>query len=202
MSERVIILGAGGHGKVVADIVLRSSDTLLGFLDDGTEGAVCGFPVLGKITDYQKFPDAAFVIAVGNSAAREQIARQLHGVRWYTAVHPAAVVSPLDVQLGAGTVVMANAVINPSARVGKHCIVNTAAVVEHDDCIGDFSHLAVGARLGGTVAIGKHTWVGLGASVSNNVSVCGHCLIGAGAVVIHNIEESGTYVGVPARKIK
>lgn len=204
MSERVIVIGAGGHGKVVADIVLKSGDTLLGFLDDNETlpSDIAGIPVLGKIGEYVKFFDAAFVIAVGNSAAREKISQQLNGVRWYTAIHPCAVVSAIDVQLGMGSVVMANAVINPSARIGKHCIINTAAVVEHDDRIGDFAHVSVGAKLGGTVSIGGHTWVGIGATVSNNVSVIGHCMLGAGAVVIQDIKESGTYVGVPARKIK
>ena len=97
---------------------------------------------------------------------------------------------------------MANAVINPAANIGKHCIINTSAVVEHDNRISDFVHVSVGAKLGGTVSIGEHTWVGIGANVSNNVSICDHCMIGAGTVVIHDIKESGTYVGVPARKIK
>ena len=204
MSEQVIVIGAGGHGKVVADIVLSRGDALLGFLDDGkaplTE--IAGIPVLGKISDYKNYPDASFVIAVGSSAVRASIARQLDGVHWYTAVHPAAVVSRLSVQIGEGSVVMANAVINPSAHIGKHCIINTAAVVEHDNHIGDYAHISVGAKLGGTVSVGSHTWVGIGAAVSNNVSICDCCMVGAGAAVIHDIKESGTYVGVPARKIK
>ena len=121
-------------------------------------------------------------------------------MRWYTAIHPSAVISALDTEIGAGSVVMANAVVNPSAHIGTHCIINTAAVVEHDNRIGDFSHISVGARLGGAVSIGAHTWIGIGAAVGNNVSICDHCIIGAGGAVIHAITESGTYVGVPARK--
>ena len=204
MNEQVVVIGASGHGKVVADIVLSCGDTLLGFLDDNealpTE--IGGFPVLGKVADYPTFLDASFVIAIGNCAIREKIAHRLDGVHWYTAIHPAAVVSRLNTQIGAGSVVMANAVVNPSARIGKHCIINTSAVVEHDNRIEDYAHVSVGAKLGGTVCIGSHTWVGIGATVSNNVSVCDHCMIGAGTVVIHDIKESGTYVGVPARKIK
>ena len=118
------------------------------------------------------------------------------------AVNSSAVISALDTEIGAGSVVMANAVVNPSAHIGTHCIINTAAVVEHDNRIGDFSHISVGARLGGAVSIGAHTWIGIGAAVGNNVSICDHCIIGAGGAVIHAITESGTYVGVPARKIK
>lgn len=204
MSEQVIVIGASGHGKVVADIVLQRGDQLLGFLDDSEAlpPVICGIPVLGKTAEYKKYPEASFVIAIGNAAVREKLAQQLDGVRWYTAIHPAAVISPLDVQIGAGSVVMANAVVNPSARIGKHCILNTTAVVEHDNRIGDFTHISVGAKLGGTVTIGNRTWIGIGATVSNNVTICDDCMVGAGAVVIREIKESGTYVGVPARKVK
>ncbi|MDD6238195.1 MAG: acetyltransferase [Oscillospiraceae bacterium] len=204
MSEQVIVIGASGHGKVVADIVRKSGDTLLGFLDDNKTlpPAICGIPVLGKTAEYAKYPEASFVIAIGNAAVREKIARQLDGVRWYTAIHPSAVISPLDVHIGVGSVVMANAVVNPSAHIGKHCILNTTAVVEHDNRIGDFAHISVGAKLGGTVTIGNRAWVGIGAAISNNVTICDDCMVGAGAVVICDIKESGTYVGVPARKNK
>ena len=204
MNEQVIVIGASGHGKVVADIVRRSGDTLLGFLDDNetlpTE--IEGIPVLGKVADYTRYPDASFVIGIGNSTVREKIARQFDDARWYTAIHPSAVISALGTQIDAGSVIVANATINPSAHIGAHCIINTSAVVEHDNRIGDFVHISVGAKLGGTVLVGSHTWVGIGATVSNNVSICDHCMIGAGAVVIRDIKESGTYVGVPARKIK
>ena len=204
MNEQVIVIGASGHGKAVADIVRRSGDTLLGFLDDNETfpPEIAGIPVLGKVVDYAKYPDASFVIGIGNSSIRENIARQLDGVHWYTAIHPSAVISTLDTQIGVGSIIMANAVINPSAHIGAHCIINTSAVVEHDNRVGDFTHISVGAKLGGTVSVGAHTWVGIGATVSNNVSICDHCMIGAGAVVIRDIKESGTYVGVPARKIK
>ena len=117
MSERVIVIGASGHGKVAADIVRCSGDTLLGFLDDNAllPPMVAGIPVLGRVADYVNYPDTSFVIGIGSSAVREKIARQLDGVRWYTAIHPSAVISALDTEIGAGSVVMANAVVNPSA---------------------------------------------------------------------------------------
>lgn len=200
MAEKVVIIGAGGHGKVVADTVLRSGAQVLGFLDDSRGGSVCGIPVLGKVEDYGNYKDAAFVLAVGNAAVRQRLAESMVGVRWYTAVHPAACVSALDVSIGEGSVVMANAVVNPGAVIGRHCIVNTAAVVEHDCVVGDFAHISVGAKLGGTVTVGESTWVGIGAAVKNNVTVCPGCMIGAGAVVVKDITQPGTYMGVPARK--
>lgn len=204
MNEQVIVIGASGHGKVVADIVRRSGDTLLGFLDDNETlpPEIAGIPVLGKVVDFAKYPDASFVVGIGNSAIREKIVRQLDNVRWYTAIHPSTVISTLDTQIGVGSVIMANAVVNPSAHIGAHCIINTASVVEHDNRVGDFTHISVGVKLGGTVSVGAHTWVGIGTTVNNNVSICDHCMISAGAVVICDIKESGTYVGVPARKIK
>lgn len=204
MSEKVIVIGASGHGKVVADIVQRSGDTLLGFLDDNKTlpPEIADIPVLGKVADYIKYPDVSFVVGIGNSAIREKIVRQLDNVRWYTAIHPSAVISALDTKIGVGSVIMANAVINPFAYVREHSIVNTAAVVEHDNHIGSFAHISVGVKLGGTVTVGSHTWVGIGAAISNNISICDRCTIGAGAVVICDIKESGTYVGIPARKIK
>ena len=201
MNKRVIIIGAGGHGKVVADIVIKSRDKFLGFLDDSTSGEIRGFPVLGKVSDYERFGDAEFVVAIGDSEVREKLADSLRA-KWYTAIHPNAVISSLGVEIGEGSVIMATAVINSGAKVGRHCIINTSAVVEHDNVIGDFSHISVGAKLGGTVNIGKHSWIGIGATVKNNTNICDNCLIGAGAVVINDIRESGTYVGVPARKIK
>ncbi len=199
----VVIIGAGGHGKVIADIVKLSGDNLLGFLDDTPHtDNLCKFKILGCIDDYMSFPNAHFIIAIGNAQIRESIAEKLGDAKYYTAIHPRAVVSDMDVKVGIGSAVMANAVISPSAHIGNHCIINTSAVVEHDNSIHDFAHISVGAKLGGTVTIGRKTWIGIGATISNNLTVCDNCMIGAGTVVINNIEESGTYVGIPAKKIK
>ena len=97
---------------------------------------------------------------------------------------------------------MANATINSGARIGKHCIINSNSVVEHDNIINDYVHVSVGAKIAGTVKIGTRTWVGVGATISNNISVCDDCMLGAGTVVVKDIIESGTYIGVPAAKIK
>lgn len=204
MGEQVIIIGAGGHGKVIADIVRSCGDTVQGFLDDSPNSpeSVCGIPVLGRTEDYRRYPDARFVIAIGNGAVRRQVAQRLTGVKWYTAVHPGATVSSMGTKIGEGTVIMAGAVVNPCTTVGRHCIINTRAGVDHDNRIGDYTHISVGATLAGTVTVGDTVWVGAGAVISNNLSVCSDCMIGAGAVVIRPVEEPGTYVGVPARKIK
>lgn len=201
--ENVIIIGAGGHGRVAADIVLSCGDRVLGFLDDSpTATGVYGIPVLGKIEDYTSWPDASFLIGIGNAQIREQLALKLSGVKFHTAIHPSAVISPLGVTIGEGTLIAANACINPGATIGRHAIVNTAAVVEHDNRIGNFVHVSVGAMLGGFCTVGDRTWIGIGATVSNGVNICADCMLGAGAVVVREIRQRGTYVGVPARRLK
>lgn len=117
-----------------------------------------------------------------------------------TLIHPNATVAD-SAQIGVGSVVMAGAVINPYAKLGKGCIVNTCDSVDHDCEVRDYVHVAVGAHLCGTVSIGEYTWVGAGATVSNNISICPECMIGAGAVVVKNIEEAGAYVEVPAGSV-
>lgn len=204
MNRQVVIIGASGHGKVVADIVLRSGDTVVGFLDDAPNlpPAICGIPYLGPVSNYRKFRRAEFIIAIGNAVTRQKLAGMLENVTWYTAIHPNAVISSLGTSIGKGTVIAANAIVNPGASIGMHCIINTAAVVEHDNILGDFVHVSVGAKLGGTVRVGNRTWIGIGTAVKNNLTVCGDCMIGAGAVVVKDIETPGTYTGVPARKMK
>lgn len=198
----VIIIGASGHGKVVADIIRKSGDKIFGFLDDNEElsNEFVGVPVLGRIDDYRKYLNIAeFVIAIGDTEVRDSISRKINKARIYTAIHPTAVISGIDVSIGPGTVIMANAVINSGSHIGKHCIINTGAIVEHDNTIEDFAHISVGAKLAGSVYVGKYTWIGIGAVVSNNLRICQGCVIRAGAVVIENIVKSGNYQGVPAK---
>lgn len=200
--NRLIIIGASGHGKVVADIAKLSGYTDIAFLDDapGLE-LVSGYPVLGAVSAFSAYLQDDFFVAIGNSDIRRRIQDEIasSGARLVTLIHPSAVVAQ-DVVIGEGTAVMAGAVINPSVRIGRGCIVNTSASVDHDCVIGDFSHISVGAHLAGTVSIGDGTWVGIGAVVSNNISICSDCMIGAGAVVVKSIDAGGKYYGIPAVK--
>ena len=200
MSEHIIVIGGGGHAKVVIDCIRSAGDTVAGILDDSLAvgGTVLHIPVLGKTEDYMHFADKKFIVAIGNNAVRRRLAENMD-VEWYTAVHPRATVSQYA-KLGKGSVVMPGAVINAGANIGNHCIINTGAVVEHDNRIGDYVHISPAAPLGGTVAVGDSTHVGIGASVKNNITICGGCTIGAGAVVVKDITECGVYVGVPAHK--
>lgn len=202
MSDSVILIGGGGHAKVIIDCIRAAGNQAIGILDDGLMPGtlVSDVPVLGKTADYEAYGQHEFLIAIGNNAVRRKIAEKLD-VKWHTAIHPSAVVSPYA-RIGAGTVVMPGAVINSGAAVGSHCIINSGAIVEHDNRLGDFVHISPAAALGGTVTVGEGTHVGIGASVKNNIRICGGCVIGAGAAVVKDITEPGAYVGIPARKLK
>ncbi len=201
MCENIVIIGAGGHGKVVADIARKSGYKNVYFVDDIAKGACLGHPVIGTTAQLNEIDKTSteFFIAVGNNDTRRSIAEK-YDLPWATLIHPSAVVGE-DVVIGKGTAVMANAVINPSAKVGEHCIINTAAVIEHDNALDSFVHVSPKAALGGTVFVGNGTHIGIGATVKNNVGICENCVIGAGAVVVKDIRESGVYIGIPAKKV-
>lgn len=201
MNNRLIIIGAGGHGKVIADNAIKNGYTDICFVDDHATGTCMGFPIVGTGADVSSLDDGKtdFIIGVGNNEIRKRIA-QAHDVNWVTLVHPSAQIGAC-VSIGKGTVVMAGAIINPCASIGEHCIINTGAIVEHDNVVEDYVHISPNAALGGAVRVGNLTHVGIGAVVKNNIAICDHCVIGAGAVVVKEIKDSGTYVGVPSREI-
>ncbi|WP_283680868.1 acetyltransferase [Parablautia sp. Marseille-Q6255] len=199
--NKLAIIGASGHGKVVADIAKKNSYREIVFLDDDENVHECGgYPVIGKSIEAERI-DADVIVGIGNADIRKRIQESIPVEKLTTLVHPDAVVAE-DVVIGAGTVVMAGVVINPGAKIGKGCIINTCSSVDHDCTVGDYVHIAVGSHLCGTVIVGDGTWIGAGATVRNNASISSDCMIGAGAVVISNIEESGIFIGVPARRME
>lgn len=202
--KKICIIGASGHGKVVADIAILNGYEIIGFLDDNSDvKELMGFPVLGKITDAEEYiGQTDFCVSIGNASIRKNLMSSLmeKGATFPTLIHPNAVVG-MNVEIGEGTVVMAGAVINPEARIGQGCIINTCASVDHDCIIHDYVHISVGARVTGTVEIKEFTWIGAGAIIKNNLHICGGCTIGAGAVVVKDIQKSGVYVGIPAKEL-
>ena len=195
MSNRIIIIGAGGHGRVVADIARLNGYGDIIFLDDAPMPYVAG-----PVSDFQKYLSGDFFIAIGNNTIRKTIQAQLResGANIVSLLHPNSVVAS-DVHMGHGCVIMAGAVINPGALLGDGVIVNTCASIDHDCSISDFAHISVGAHIAGTVTVGDCTMIGAGATVINNITICSNCMIGAGAVVVKDILAPGTYVGIPAK---
>lgn len=204
MSKNVVIIGAGGHAKVIAEIIIKSGDEVIGFLDDNENiqdiEIYAGKRVIGKTCDIEKYKDNYFIIGIGKNKIRKRIAEN-NNLKWYTAIHPSAIIAT-DVKIGAGTVIMPGVIINPGTEIGKHCIINTSSSIDHDNVIENFVHVSPGCHLAGTVNIKEQNWIGVGAILINNIIIAKNCIIGAGAVVIKDLlEENNTYVGVPARKV-
>lgn len=207
--KRLIIVGAGGHGKVVAECAQQNGYEDIVFLDDNKNLKNCGkYPVVGTGEDFLKLVEASdddtdFFVAIGEASARQKAQERIERAGGAIAIliHPDAVISN-GVEMGAGTVVMAGTVINVEAKIGAGCIINTASSIDHDCRIGSFVHIAVGSHIAGNVNIGDKTWIGAGATVSNNVNICEDCVLGAGAVAVSNIETPGVYIGIPAKRMK
>ena len=198
------IIGAGGHGKVVADIALtRGYSDIVFFADGNTEKECMGFPIVNGTEKVYDYPDTDIIVAIGNAKVRKQFLDNLITQKRHipTLIHPTAIIAP-KTEIGKGSVIMAGAVINPHTTIGVGCIINTGASVDHDNTIGNYVHISVGTHLAGTVSVGDATWIGIGAIISNNISICENCTIGAGCVVVKDLDVSGVYVGVPAKLLQ
>ncbi len=197
----LIIIGGGGHAKVIADIATLGGYKIRGFLDDdiGVEKMLC-YGRVGKVDDCTNFTDCSFVIAIGNGKIRRMIAEKYPDLHYVTLIHPSAVIGS-EVKIGKGTVVMPGAVINACAEIGDFSIVNTGAVVEHDSVVGDFTMLAPNCTVCGLCKIGSDCFIGAGSAIKNVLNICDNVTIGVGAAVVEDITEAGTYVGVPAKRI-
>lgn len=203
--KRLLIVGAGGHGKVVADVARRMCyyETILFLDDDGSVKECGGFPVVGRSCEAEGYiGECDIFVAVGNARIRRKLMAVLSekGALLPVLLHPDAVVGQ-GVVIGSGTVIMAGAVINSDTQIGEGCIINTCASVDHDCRIDDYVHVSVGAHVAGGVHVGANTWIGAGAVLSDHIDIAPDCMVGAGAVVVKDIGEGGTYVGVPARRI-
>ena len=208
---KVIILGAGGHAQVVADILQQAHEAgsnlePIGFLDDdsalvGTE--VMGLPVLGTIAQLDDFDHDAVIVAIGDNRTRARIFESVRarGERIVNAIHPAAVLAP-DVRLGQGMMICAGVVVNPGTVIGDNVILNTGCTVDHHNRIGNHAHIAPGVHLGGNVIIGEGTLVGIGATVIPQRTVGEWSVIAAGSVVTKDIPAHATAAGAPARVIQ
>ncbi len=204
MSRSVVVIGAGGHARVVIATLQAAGHTVQAVYDDNP--AVWGTEILGVrvhgTTDLLAASESVeAVIAIGDNAARLRIARRLQNLKWLTVVHPHAWVHS-SVQMGAGTVVFAGAVIQPEARIGEHVIINTGATVDHECTVQDFAHIAPGAHLAGRVIVEEGAFIGMGSNVIQTLRVGAWTTVGAGAVVIRDLPAYVTAVGVPARIVK
>lgn len=201
--NKLILIGSGGHSKVIQDIAAEGQEfELYAVLDDAITqtGGVGG--VIYANTSYLSelnVQEYKFCLAVGSNAARKQLSARLAipRERYAVLIHPRAVVSR-SAQVGYGTVIMPNAVVNAGAVMGDHCIINTSAVVEHDNILGNYVHISPTAALSGTVMVGEGTHVGTGAVVIPGRKIGSWSTVGAGAVVVKDVDDDVTVIGVPA----
>ncbi|THF56605.1 acetyltransferase [Ollibium composti] len=206
MKRSLLVLGCGGHGRVVADAAFECGYDEVAFLDDvGSAHQPRGLKVLGPFAATADFaPDwPAAIAAVGNGDLRLRLFHDIRQLGFETPsiVHPSAVVSR-GALIGNGVFVAAGAIINTDARIGDAVIVNTGARIDHDCEIGVGSHIAPGATLSGSVVVGQRTWLGTGCSVRQGTRIGEKVMVGVGAAVVSDLADGLTYVGVPARVLK
>jgi UDP-perosamine 4-acetyltransferase len=207
----IIVIGAGGHARVVADVIRLSGQFQLhGFLDQshperyGREYE--GVRILGGDDLLPQLLQRGVrhaTVAIGDNRARQRIGQQLIelGFQLPPLVHARATVAS-SVQLGAGTVVFAGAVINPATRIGEHVIINTGATIDHDCVIGAAAHIAPGVHIAGEVTVGERTLIGVGAAIKPQIRIGRDVTVGVGAAVVDDVANGTTVVGVPARAMK
>jgi sugar O-acyltransferase (sialic acid O-acetyltransferase NeuD family) len=210
MSQRLLIIGAGGHGKVVADLVTALRHTAVGFVDGDPARVgqiVGGIPIVGAMNRLEhlarEFDADAAVVAIGDNRVRLEHLRELRrtGLRGVTLVHPHATVAH-SATLGEGTVICAGARICADATIGDGGIVNTNAVVDHECVLEPACHVCPAAALAGRVSLGQGAFVGIGASVIQCLSIGAWSTVGAGATVTRDVEPGSTVVGTPARSVR
>lgn len=212
MSNKILVVGASGHAKVIVETVVQEDKyTVAGLLDNIRQAGdeVLGFPVLGSEENLreliERYSIHGLLIAIGDNFQRSQMYERLSTahpqLEMVSAIHPQASVSPSAVY-GPGTVIMAGAVVNAESRIGKCCIVNTRASLDHDCHMSDFSSIAPGVAVGGSCKIGRRTSVGIGAVLKHGVSLGDDTVVGAGAVVLNSFGDEKVVFGVPAREIR
>lgn len=204
--KSVIILGAGGHAQVVADIfLLEEKYTIVGFLDDDQalhNQTIMDIPVLGSMDQLGDFQHEHIFIAIGDNKIRAALFSKLAqaGESIINAIHPRSIISP-SVQIGTGVLICAGVIINPGTVIEDNAILNTGCIVDHHNIIQKHVHLAPGCKLGGDVSVGTGSLVGIGATVMPQLEIGKWSEVGAGAVVTKNIKDDITVIGVPARDI-
>lgn len=199
--SQLYIIGAGGHGAVVAEIAEALDLPIAGFIDDDPSlkgQRVLDLPVIGNCKYIPKGVSVA--LAIGNNAVRSKLLEVADEMKWNLPIliHPSAIISPSAI-IGQGTVVMAQTVVNARAKIGRGCILNTLCSVDHDCCLGDAVHIAPGARLAGNVTIGAGTLMGVGCCVRPGTRIGSGCVIGVGSAVVSDIPDNLVVYGNPVR---
>jgi sugar O-acyltransferase (sialic acid O-acetyltransferase NeuD family) len=210
--NKILLIGASEHAKVVMDIVEKEGKyEILGLIDTYKPAGmdVFGYKILGAedvlVSLFAEGEVAGGIITIGDNWTRHKMAEKIQslapGFPFVSAIHPSAVLAR-GVTVGAGTVIMAGVVINSDSKIGEHCILNTKSSLDHDCEMGDFSSLAPGVTAGGKVSIGKFSAISLGANIIHGVNIGGQTVLGAGAVALKDIPSYCVAYGAPAKVIR
>lgn len=202
------ILGAGGHGKVVADAAICAGWPDVVFFDEAYPGSksIGPWPILGSSDEFVKRAQefAGVTVAIGDNRTRlrwiEALQRRSAPISPASVAHPSSSVSP-HATTGPGTVILAGAIVNAFARLGVGCIINSGATVDHDCDLADGVHISPGSNLAGGVRVGKCAWIGIGASIREGIAIGQNVIVGAGAAVTADVPNGLTVVGVPAKPL-
>ena len=210
--KNIIIFGAGGHAKVVVDIIEKQRKfNIVGFIGSNHEknSIIMGYKVLG---DESLLKDIIFnyeiyggIIGIGDNSirakARDKVIKVIPNFKFVNCIHPKSILGK-DATLGEGNVVMAGAIVNSATRIKNHCILNTNSSIDHDCLMLDFSSIAPNASVGGNVKIGDYSAIGIGANIFHSVNVGYNCIIGGGSLVCHDTNENSIYYGSPSKFIR
>jgi sugar O-acyltransferase (sialic acid O-acetyltransferase NeuD family) len=195
----LILIGAGGHAKVVLETALSLSVDVIGFLDDNAQARLFSVPYLGTLENLSSLQNINGIIAIGLNRIRQTLVqRYANQQKWLTIIYPNVIRSNTS-SFGVGTVVFAGVIVQAAATVGDHVILNTGCQIDHDVCIGDFCHVAPGAILTGGVVLEEGAFVGAGAVVLPGVRIGAWSTLGAGSVATRDVPPGTVYIGAPAR---
>ena len=204
MKEKVLIIGAGGHAKVVVDILLEQKKyEVVGFVDRDSEKEYRGIKVIGQDEELSLFYKNGIrkvFVALGSNKIRKKLQIECKNIGFdiINIISSRATISP-TVKLGNGIVIMDGAIVHADAVVKDGCIINTNASVDHDCCIDEYTHIAPGTAISGYTAVGRECFIGTGCSIIDGITIGDHVTVGAGGVVVKDIIDSGIAVGIPAK---
>lgn len=195
------LFGAGGHCKVIVDIILESKEYIIESIVDNHPkfNSIFDIPVL-DFKAIENFEGMEFIVSIGDNKSRKHVVKVIQAI-YLKAIHPKAIVSRFS-NVSEGCVIMAGAIINADSKIGKHCIVNTGAIIEHDCVIDDFVHISPNVSIAGNVKVGEGSHIGIGAKVIQGVTIGKWAIIGAGSVIIDDVPDYAVVVGIPGKIIK
>lgn len=203
--KKLVIVGGGGHGRVVLDTARAAGLDTLGFVDSSRQRSeeLNGRPVIGGmdlLSDRELLNSAQFLVAIGDQSVRRRLSLEINaaGGQLATVIHPSSIISP-TVRVGDGTVIVAGAIVNANASIGRFCILNTACSIDHDNTLMDGVQISPGVRSAGNVTFEEDVFVGIGASIIPGIRIGRNAIVGAGSVVVRDVKPDILVVGNPAR---